>query len=1198
MTTQSAAHSAGKLLNYRQDNNKIYLEAEGAKAVLTVISDSVIREQVYTGEQYEDKTKGKILVKDEDTLFSSFPAPEVTVTEEDGKLQVKTSCVTLTVHRDPFKLEAFGQDGKPYFAEAQPLSISESESTQVLLGDEGEYFYGCGVQNGYFSHKGRTVAAELKASHWNAGSSSNPAPFYISSNGYGQFRNTFCPGSYNFLEETTLTQKEGQLDIFYLFGGSIPKVLDLYTQLTGRPHLIPRWGFLPGDANCYKETMDAMKTVESYIEHQFPRGWILPNDGYGCGYTDLKGFIEKAEKEHFHVGLWTENSMDKIKQEVSEFGSRAVKTDVAWVGPGYEFALDGVKVCHEGIEDNCPDRSYLWTCCGWAGTQRYSTVWTGDQFGNWEYIRMHIPTYIGSGLSGNPYCGSDVDGIFAGSAETQVRDLQWKCFTPILIMMSGWAPKNKQPWVWEEPYESINRRYLDLKFRLIPYMYSNAYQSSLDATPIMRPLFWNYGNEKHLMNKDTQYEFLLGDSFLVAPVFEDTDKRDAIYLPGEEEIWIDYFTGKQYAGGQVLNSFPAPLDKLPLFVKSGSVIPMYPTGLFDGDHLPDETYPLTLDIYPNGKQSFRLYEDDGHSQEHKQGKFALTEIVTESPRNAAGPLKVTIGAAKGSYKGMSEKRRYELCVHTKVCPQSVQIGGETVKLLESAEEYAGCMGYGMYFDPDKLGGVLCIKTPAFPVSQEVQAVIDCVDNLPVLPEVTDGAVPQTPAGLYVKEAADTKIVLAWEEADNAKSYDLLVDGLLFSNVSNPYTHRELNCSTQYTYQVRACNTRGVSAWSEPLVCETKESSLKDAVSGEEMYVSATSQRPGYGAYLAINGDGESMWLSVQKEESDLPCSYFMDFKHAYQLNRFEYKSRVKGTRGNITKYNLAVSIDGVHYKNLVENGTWEDQDEPHIVTFDEVMAQHVRIDALEGVKDSANAIHLIPYKAPGTDIVLPGNYTGGDTIDDNDLTFVRNYMGVFSEDNDWGYVSKCDINYNGMIDCYDLAYVASKLDGGLTAPEGYAEGSIEVRTEAKKVKAGDTFEVEVLGHGLKNIYAFHAMVALDTSVMEHTNCLGKCKKEVIARSGKIVDGFVNASALKEDENGSKVVAAFSGKGNTPLLQGDGQLAVFTLRALKDMEEIDLPVISTMLVGGKLDIVGEPVPEPRKLWDMNGEEVNGGSEDKE
>ena len=900
----------------------------------------------------------------------------------------------------------------------------------------------------------------------------------------------------------------------------------------------------------------------------------MPNDGYGCGYTDLKGFVNEAEKLGFKVGLWTENSVDKIAQEVSEFGSRAVKTDVAWVGPGYEFALDGVKLSYEGIENNCDSRGYVWTCCGWAGTQRYSTVWSGDQFGDWEYIRMHIPTYICSGLSGNPYCGSDVDAIFAGSAETQVRDLQWKCFTPILIQMSGWAPNDKQAWAWGEPYTTYNRTYLNLKLRLTPYMYSYAYKSSVDATPIMKPMLWDYSNEKYTLTKDTQYQFMLGDYFIVAPVFEKREDRDAIYLPDSEQIWIDYFTGDQYIGGQVINSFKAPLNKLPLFVKNGAIIPMYPLGRFDGDVLPDEDNPLTLDIYPCGDTSFSLYEDDGKTKKYRRGEFAVTSINVSAPKCGEGTASIKVHAAEGIYEGMKENRKYEFMIHTKVNPGSVKLESNRkvieFSMVKSKEEYDNDSNNVMFFDEKLLGGILYAKSESISVRDSLKVMVEKFNNDAPKVEIVHEDVPCAPSGLKETEVFDTKVIMEWNNVENVTSYDLLIDGMLFSNVSNPYVHRELEFSTSYFYNVRANNTAGSSEWSQEVKVTTLESSLRDVITGEEMEVSATSERPGYDPAKAVNGDGGSMWMSESKTESDLPATYTMKFNNAYKINKFEYKSRPQGTKGNILAFNLSVSQDGIHYKSIVENGKWEDQDEPHFVEFkEEVTAKYIKIDALEGNENYANAIHFKPYRVPNTDKIVLGDYTGGGKVDENDLTFVKNYIGVVEGDNDWGYVNKCDINYNGVIDAYDLAFVASKLgEGELVASEKEVTGEISVVPSANKVKKGETFEVNVLGKGLQDVYAFHAMINIDTEKFEHENCMGRCKKEVIARSSDLSCHMVNSCAVKSDENGVKVMVAFTGKGNSKTISGDGVLATFALVAKEDCN-VNLELLNSMIVGSSL-----------------------------
>lgn len=140
-------------------------------------------------------------------------------------------------------------------------------------------------------------------------------------------------------------------------------------------------------------------------------------------------------------------------------------------------------------------RPFIISLDGWAGTQRYAGIWSGDQTGGvWEYIRFHIPTYIGSGLSGQPNICSDMDGIFGGKNETvNIRDFQWKTFTPMQLNMDGWGANEKYPHALGEPATSINRMYLKLKSELIPYTYSFA-KEAVDGMPLIRAMFLDYPN--------------------------------------------------------------------------------------------------------------------------------------------------------------------------------------------------------------------------------------------------------------------------------------------------------------------------------------------------------------------------------------------------------------------------------------------------------------------------------------------------------------------------------------------------------------------------------------------------------------------------------------------------------------------------------------------------------------------------------
>jgi alpha-glucosidase len=136
------------------------------------------------------------------------------------------------------------------------------------------------------------------------------------------------------------------------------------------------------------------------------------------------------------------------------------KTDVGWIGNGYKYAFESVRFLSQAIENNSDHRRFIWTVEGWAGTHRYAVMWTGDDYGTFDYIRWQLATFAGSGFSAQAHVSGDVDGIFGGSPDTYVRDLQFKCMTTTIMVMSGWATNpDKQPWTYGEPYASINRMY-------------------------------------------------------------------------------------------------------------------------------------------------------------------------------------------------------------------------------------------------------------------------------------------------------------------------------------------------------------------------------------------------------------------------------------------------------------------------------------------------------------------------------------------------------------------------------------------------------------------------------------------------------------------------------------------------------------------------------------------------------------------
>jgi alpha-glucosidase len=628
-------------------------------------------------------------------------------------------CV-LRINKRPLRFALFDKDNvSVIWQETRPLSYGPA-TVQTLRRSETENFYGGGMQNGYFSHRDTSVNIRLNTRGWGDGTSPNPAPFYMSTAGYGAFRNTMSPGKYDFLAPLALSHDEPRFDCYYFYGPSLKKILEGYTLITGRPFFPPRYGLEFGDADCYNKkgkTPDVIqKVADVYRANDMPGGWILPNDGYGCGYVELDTTIRELHKRGFYTGLWTEKGLDRIANEVSVLGSRVMKLDVAWVGRGYQFAFNGMRDAYEGIEKNSDARGFVWTTCAWAGGQRYATVWSGDQSGNWEYIRFHIPTVIGAGLSGFNSATGDVDGIFGGGAQTQVRDLQWKCFTPVLMIISGWSKQTnlmKQPWIFGEPYTGINRRYLKLKMRLTPYMYTLTREAYDTGVPAVRAMVLEFPDDPATWSKRTQYQFMSGPSLLVAPVYEDTIIRNDIYLPAGK--WIDYWDGTEHFGPSVVNAYAAPLEKLPLFVKAGAILPMYPEMLHDRDKPKD---PVTVDVYPFGKSSFSLYEDDGVTQEYRKAAFARTLIEVEAPKSLDAPnaqVTVRVGPAQGKYRDMPAARSYVIDVHVPARPAGVTLGDKALPSFEKKAEY-DAVPEGWFFDARDRRGVLHIKTRPQPLS--------------------------------------------------------------------------------------------------------------------------------------------------------------------------------------------------------------------------------------------------------------------------------------------------------------------------------------------------------------------------------------------------------------------------------------------------------------------------------------------------
>ncbi|MEV7232743.1 NPCBM/NEW2 domain-containing protein [Streptomyces sp. NPDC051020] len=699
------ATTVGDLSGFSADGSVYHLRAGSAEAKVSFVTDETFRIELAPDGTFSDPTG-------DDIVLPQGAPPHTRWNEKSDRYELSTDSVTLRAYKSPLRFELHRADGSLVWSEAKGLSWDGKRTTQTLARGADEQFYGAGMQNGRgnTSHRDKTVEVGVDY-NWNDGGHPNSVPFYLSSAGYGVFRNTYAPNTYAFTDPVTTSAKEQRFDAYYFAGDDAKDVIGQYTKLTGKPFLPPVYGMEIGDSDCYlhnanrgeRHTLDALKVADGYVEHDMPNGWMLVNDGYGCGHEDLAETTKGLQDRGMQLGLWTEDGIDKIADQVKA-GQRVAKLDVAWVGAGYKFALDGCKDAYKGIEDNSDARGFTYAPESWAGAQRCGVQWSGDQSGTWDYIRWQIPTYAGATMSGLAYTTGDVDGIFGGSAKTYTRDLQWKMFLGTTMTMDGWAASDKQPFRYGEPYTSINRDYLKLKESLLPYQYSYAHEATKTGVGMVRPLVLEYPDDPKAATDAAKYEFMSGEDFLVAPVYRDSTHRDGIYLP--KGTWIDYWSGRTYQGPTTVDNYSAPLDTLPLFVKAGASVPMWPGIRSYQDRTADSS--LAWDIYPQGASSFTLYEDDGVTRQHRDGRYATQRADVDAPVRGAGDITVNIGASKGDFTGKQSRRPYEFSVHTGSAPSAVKLDDKLPRLGSAAAYKTAKQGW--WYDRDDRGGVVKIKT--------------------------------------------------------------------------------------------------------------------------------------------------------------------------------------------------------------------------------------------------------------------------------------------------------------------------------------------------------------------------------------------------------------------------------------------------------------------------------------------------------
>jgi alpha-glucosidase (family GH31 glycosyl hydrolase) len=451
-----------------------------------------------------------------------------------------------------------------------------------------------------------------------------------------------------------------------------------------------------------------------------PSGWNTENGAFTWNdrvFRDPKQILDEFHEQHFravmHVVILSDalrgtvhDACDVTRFDEAEAGCYwdmhrkdfAMGIDGWWPDEGDPLdiasRLDRNRMYWEGPQIDRPnERPFALHRNGYAGMQRYASfLWSGDVYSTWETLKTHIPVALNTALSGIPYWGTDIGGFVPTTeftAELYLRWFQFGAFCP-LFRCHGRAWKLRLPWGWDmgnpgpteinnysgaaipdasqlhdTRVEPICRKYLELRYRMLPYLYSTVRECTKTGMPIIRPLWLHFPHDSRSVECGDEY--LWGKSVLVAPVVEKGATARRVYLP--PATWYDFWSGERLEGDREI-SRPVDLETLPLYIRAGSILPLGPVKQYADEKIDDL---LTIFIYPGADASFFLYEDDGISFDYRRGEWTGIEMTWNDKSRT---LELTLAAESRMLSRQAQTFNVQLLGQSK----SVIFAGKTVSV--------------------------------------------------------------------------------------------------------------------------------------------------------------------------------------------------------------------------------------------------------------------------------------------------------------------------------------------------------------------------------------------------------------------------------------------------------------------------------------------------------------------------------------
>lgn len=435
------------------------------------------------------------------------------------------------------------------------------------------------------------------------------------------------------------------------------------------------WGVPQFDETHYPNPAAFIKEIHDLNAHFCISIWSNPdkNSELGKEYVARERFIPgtkwldyfnpETRKEYWNT--LKENmfvhGVDSWWMDAVEPENDALKGEMTYIGPGDFYRLIYPLMVSQSVYEgqraiSSDKRVCILTRSAFSGQQRYGVInWSGDVGSSWDEYKRQIVAGLNFTITGLPYWTTDIGGFFRpGRAqytdqnyhEILTRWYQWGAFNPIFRMHAYMS--ETEPWKYGQEVEDNMRKMLHLRYQLLPYIYSEAWQVTSNSSTIMRPLVMDFNGDNKAVNQPYQYMF--GKAFLVAPVTEAGISQIDVYLP-KKTGWFDFWTGNYTEGGQTIKA-DAPLDKIPLFVKAGSILPMGQVVQHSSQSRNEE---LDIYIYEGNNGEFTLYEDEGNNYNYENGAFSTIKFSWNDAKK-----ELVIGDCTGNFHGMISQRLFKI----------------------------------------------------------------------------------------------------------------------------------------------------------------------------------------------------------------------------------------------------------------------------------------------------------------------------------------------------------------------------------------------------------------------------------------------------------------------------------------------------------------------------------------------------------